>query len=71
MRGIEVPIVVLFSSAIEGPQVEKVLSRCKSKLIIICNEMHANILVVESQCSFAQNIPVFGKCNFKLNLSFI
>ena len=62
IRGYEIPILVVFSQFMEGQLNEQVFSRCKSKLIIVCNEDHADKIVpVSSACVFAQKIDVYGK----------
>jgi hypothetical protein len=37
IRGAEFSVVVHFTTAITGPNIELIYSRCKSKLIIVCD----------------------------------
>jgi hypothetical protein len=61
IRGFEASIVVMFCSFVEGPHNENVFSRCKSKLIVICNEEHAlKIIPSNADCDFAKTISVYG-----------
>jgi hypothetical protein len=59
IQGFEVPILVLFCSSVTGPHNESVFSRCKSKLIVICNEEQANTIVAQSEQG-ARAIDVYG-----------
>ncbi len=59
IQGFEVPILVLFCSSVTGPHNENVFSRCKSKLIVICNEEQANIIAAQSEQG-ARAIDVYG-----------
>ena len=62
IRGFEVPILVVFTQFMEGQLNDQFFSRCKSKLIIICNEEHAEKIVpISSACGFAKKIDVYGK----------
>jgi hypothetical protein len=62
LRGFEVPLLVLFTSGLDGPQVETTLSRSQFKLIVICNEDHATpIFEKDKEGEFASIIPVYGK----------
>ena len=48
----------------EGQLNDQFFSRCKSKLVIICNEEHADKIVpISSACGFAKKIDVYGKNN--------
>ncbi len=68
MKGSEFPMVVIFTTFIEGPHNENIFSRCKSSLIVVCNEEHAKKIVPEHQeCSFAYIIPVHGNWNWFKN----
>lgn len=58
-------MVVHFTTAMAGPQVETVYSRCKTKLIIICSENQGKAVIPEN-CDFAQIIPVFGEWDHQL-----
>jgi hypothetical protein len=42
-----------------GPHNENVFSRCKSKLIVICNEEQANTIAAQSEQG-ARAIDVYG-----------
>ena len=61
MRGCEVPVLVVFTTFIEGPLNDHIFSRCKSKLIVICNKDHAEKIAtsIEGRSS-ARIIPVYG-----------
>jgi hypothetical protein len=62
LRGFEVPLLVLFTSGLDGPQVETTLSRCQFKLIVICNEDHAKpIIEKDKEGEFASIIPVYSE----------
>ena len=37
IQGFEVPLLVLFTTHLEGSHNERVISRCKSKLVVICD----------------------------------
>jgi hypothetical protein len=55
-------MLVLFASFIEGPHNTNVFSRCKSSLIVVCNEEYVDKLMKPNEeCSFAYKIPVHGK----------
>jgi hypothetical protein len=57
-------MVVLFTSFIEGPHNENIFSRCKSSLIVVCNEEHAQKIVPDDQgIAFAFSLPVHGNLN--------
>jgi hypothetical protein len=60
IQGFEVPILVLFCSTMTGPHNENVFSRCKSKLIVICNEEQANTIAAQSEQG-ARAIDVYGE----------
>ncbi len=62
IRGYEVPTLVYFCSLLDGTNNDHIFSRCMSKLIIICNEEHADKIVPSnSELDFAKNILVYGK----------
>jgi len=37
IQGFEVPLLVLFTTLLKGTHNERVISRCKSKLVVICD----------------------------------
>jgi hypothetical protein len=55
IRGSEIPVLVHITDSMTGTHSEAIYSRCKSKLIIVCNED-----AVKSLRSNAQKIEVFG-----------
>ncbi len=72
MRGCEVPMLVIFTTFIEGPLNEHIFSRCKSKLIVICNKEHAEKIATSIEvCSSARMIPVYGKYYYLITYDFI
>jgi hypothetical protein len=60
IQGCEVPVLVLFCSSVTGPHNENVFSRCRTKLIVICNEEQANTIAAKSEQG-ARAIDVYGK----------
>jgi hypothetical protein len=63
-------MLVLFASFIEGPHNTNVFSRCKSSLIVVCNEEHVDKHMGSNQdCSFAYKIPVHGMNKVFLKVS--
>ncbi len=70
IRGFEVPLLAIFSSFIEGSLNEMFFSRCISKLIVICNEQHADKIVPSNiSCHFAQKIEVYGLLYLLISLA--
>ncbi len=62
IRGFEVPTLVYFCSFVDGTNNDHIFSRCMSKLIIVCNEEHADKLVPSNtESDYAKKIPVYGK----------
>jgi hypothetical protein len=55
IRGSEIQVVVHITDSVTGSHIEAIYPRCKSKLIIVCNED-----AVVSLQSNAQKIEVFG-----------
>jgi hypothetical protein len=60
IQGFEVPVLVLFCSSVAGPHNENVFSRCKSKLIVICNDKQA-YKIAEQSDKGAKAIEILGK----------
>ena len=59
LRGYEVPVLVFFFTTLEGFHNDLYLSRCKSRLIVVCGKEQADKIVPDNQnCSFAFKIPV-------------
>jgi hypothetical protein len=59
IQGFEVPVLVLFCSSVTGPHNENVFSRCKSKLIVICNDQQA-YKIAEQSDQGAKAIEILG-----------
>ncbi len=58
-------MLVIFTTYMNGPHNEDVLSRCTSSLIVVCNAEAADKIVpANGETEFAYKIPVHGK--FKL-----
>jgi len=69
IRGFEVPTLVYFCSFVDGTNNDHIFSRCMSKLIIVCNEEHADKIVPSNfELDFAKKIPVYGKLYKKKKL---
>jgi hypothetical protein len=66
IQGFEASIVVLFCQFVQGLHNKSVLSRCKSKAIVICLEEHVHTIIPSnSKCDFANTISLHGiKNNF-------
>jgi hypothetical protein len=65
MRGVEVPMVVVFTNFIAGQHNDNVFSRCSSSLIVVCNKESADMIYPDSeQYSFAFKIEIEGKIIF-------
>jgi hypothetical protein len=65
IRGSEVPMLVIFTTFMTGPQNEDVFSRCTSSLIVICNAEAADKIVPSNaETEFAYKIPVHGEVKF-------
>ncbi len=65
IRGSEVPMLVIFTTFMTGPQNEDVFSRCTSSLIVICNAEAADKIVPSNaEIEFAYKIPVHGMLKF-------
>jgi hypothetical protein len=62
IRGTEVPVMVIFTTAMEGHHNEELFSRCTSSLIVVCNAEDAVKFVGPNEkCECAYTIPVHGK----------
>ena len=61
IQGFEASIVVLFCQFVQGLHNKSVLSRCKSKAIVICLEEHVQTITPSnSKCDFANTISLHG-----------
>ena len=62
IQGFEVPLLVLFTTNFEGDHNERVISRCMSKLIVVCNNASVDRFFDEGQHrnNFSVNIEVSG-----------
>lgn len=65
IQGFEVPMLVFFTTSLKGSHNDEVMSRCKSKLILICKEDDADRFVSKGSYSnnHAKRINVEGKLN--------
>ena len=62
IQGFEVPLLVLFTTNLEGDHNERVISRCMSKLIVVCSHSSVGRFFGEGQHSnnFSMKIGISG-----------
>jgi hypothetical protein len=61
IRGIDVPMVVIFTDFLKGAHNDDFFSRCTSSLIVVCKEETADKIVPSNEeCDFAYKISVNG-----------
>jgi hypothetical protein len=71
MRGVEVPMVVVFTNFIAGQHNDNVFSRCSSSLIVVCNKESADMIYPDAeQHSFVFKIEIEGKTLWYYNYNF-
>jgi len=70
LKGCETPMLVLFTNFVTGEIIQNLVSRCQTKLAIVCEEKQISDIFegvsTEYTNSICQVIPVYGKLKLRV-----